>query len=169
MVLTSSCSVASGINPTQTMLSNKTNLLLLATEKSRMYVSGTAGSRSSSDALGLFFTHSRWMWALFLGRLSLHGSKRAPGSNRVMRSSYCVILESERDSYYPSIYVPRKDCDWLFGVICLPLAQSQSPGGEMLQLASLDPVPTLVVYLNDSFLRITELGRAAVPKEGMQA
>lgn len=96
------------------MLSNKTSLLLLATEESKMYVSGTAGSRSSSDALGLFFTHSRWMWALLLGRLSLHGSKRSPGSNRVMRSSYCVILESERDSYYPSIYVPRKDCDWLF-------------------------------------------------------
>lgn len=56
-----------------------------------------------------------------------------------------------------------------FWVICLPLAQSQSPGGEMLQLASLDPVPTLVVHLNDNSLRITELGRAPVPKEGMQA
>lgn len=49
---------ASGRNPTQTMLSNKMNLLLRVTEKSKVYVSGTAGSRGSSDAIGVFVTHS---------------------------------------------------------------------------------------------------------------
>lgn len=72
--------------PAQTMLSHQTNLLLHVTEKSKEYVSGTARSRGSRDAIGPFFTHPPRMWVSFLGRLSPRGGKIASGSSNVMRS-----------------------------------------------------------------------------------
>lgn len=69
-MLTSSLFGGKWQNPTQTML------LLHVTETSKDYVSGTAGSRGSRNAVDLFFTHSPWMWVAFLGRLSPRGTRK---------------------------------------------------------------------------------------------